>query len=662
MNKKTFLLCMCLGTSNLFSGLGGIGSSIESMGESIGGFMVTMGQGMAGKVPSGYDYSFQVFNGANVSMFVNIHKSISVMGARVHEGGGATGNYEPGTNSGDDFSGANKTHLYFSLQISGGGSSYSDPHFTLAAKNDPTIYMYHCFNTSNSGTAQTELLGAGYTGTNAFSGRIQNKTAQQAAVKYTLKGPDTRAITIPDIDPHSFNYLTIPQGYSIRPSNLVFGATPKAVISEDSSSQKVIIPAEGIGQITDATKKTSSPVTMNYVLLNDSPTGAFETGVGPGNFEQPQTATVIRDISPVQCQIYNQPAAQATPIGPLMAQSLPWQSVWCGYQGYGWSQTEQKVIATPLWQIPAGTNASCFLIRPSQAAVAHNGPSRFFVVRMTVPESPSSSDVQNAQSFLSKLMTGKLTIKGLSPTSGGKLITQANVGSVMLANGQYFPSQSSFAPTHSFVSYPPLSDTYFGSTVSASSLTVSKKAELLGLELPSDVGLLEDPTTGVTGYLLVTDVLTPYGTGSGPFFYLINPPYIDLSQMLGTLSNYASLCNYQALTSDIFNQLVQTFLPKTLEQWVGGYMRNPTQVENSIASFLVLLGQGDVSKLTQAFTSDSSFYVQAGAKKLLSPQGNALLKMFLYGPCSVSQAPTYHKAGSSFMSAQAGWPAISLSL
>ncbi len=654
MNKKSLFLCMYLSiTTDLCASWGSIGSSVESMGESIGGFMITMGQGMSGKVPSGYDYSFQVFNGSNVGMLVDIHKSISVMGARFHEGGGASQGIAPGENTGDGFSGAHKTHLYFSLEISGGGSSYSDPHFTLAAKDDPTIYMYHCFNNAQSGAPATELLGAGYTATNAFSGRIQNKTAKQATVTYTLTGPDTRAITIPDLDPHSFNYLTIPQGYSIRPSQLVFG-----------SSQKVIIPAEGIGQVTDAAKKASSPVTMNYVLLNDSATGAFETGIGPGNFEQPQTADVIRDISPVQCQIYNQPADQATPIGSLMAQSLPWQSVWCAYQGYGWSQTAtpQGIIPTPMWQIPAGANASCFLIRPSQTSFAQNGPARFFVVRITVPETPSPADVDNAKSFLSKLMTGKLTLKGLSPTSGGKLITQATVGSVALANGQCFLSQSSFAPADSFVAYPPLSDTYLGSTVSLSSLTASKKAQLLGLELPDEVGLLEDPTTGVKGYLLVTDVLTPYGEGNGPFFYLINAPYLDLSQMLGTLSNYASLCNYQGLTPDILNQLVQTFLPKTVEQWVSGYMRNPTQVEDSVASLLVLLGKGDTNKLAQAFTSDPSFYVEVGAKKQLSPQGNALLKLFLYGPCGVSQAPTYHKAGSSFMSAQPGWPAISLSL
>jgi|GEM_PF-3439011 len=653
MNKKSLLFFVCFFTNNLFAGWGGIASSVESMGESVGGFMVMMGQGMAGKVPSGYDYSFRVFNGANSHMFIDIHKSISVMGMRFHQGDGDSKALALGENTGDGFTGINNEHLYFSLEISGGGSTYSDPHFTLGEKNDPTVYTYHCFNNSNSGSSATELLGAGYVGTSDFIGRIQNKTAQQAAVTYTItSSADIRALTISDLDPYSFNYLTVPQGYSIRPSTLVFG-----------SSQKVIIPKEGIGQITDSSKGTSSPVTTNYVLLNDSPTGAFETGIGPGNFEQPQTADVIRDISPVECQIYNQPADQAVPIGSLMAQSLPWQSVWCAYQGNAWSQEKKQVISKPVWQIPAGANASCFLIRPSQTFFAQNGPARFFMVRITVPESPSGNDIKNAQSFLLKLMAGKLTIKGLSPIKiGGPLITQTNVGSVTLANGQYFSSQSFFAPTDSFVAYPPLSDTYLGSTLSLSSLTVSKKAELLGLELPSDVGMLEDPTTGVTGYLLLTDLLTPYGTGSGPFFYLINSPYIDLSQMLGTLSNYASLCNYQALTGTVFNQLVQTFLPKTVKQWIGGYMRNPTGVENSIASFLVLLGSGDIGKLTQAFTSDPSFYVQAGAKKLLSPQGNALLKMFLYGPCSVSQAPTYHKAGSSFMSAQAGWPAVSLSL
>ena len=435
--KKTFLLFVfsiaCLVTTDLFASWSSIGDSIESMGESVSGFVVTMAEGMAGKVPAGYNYSFQVFNGSNVGMYVNISKDISVMGARFHQGGGGDAEVAPGANTGNGFSGANSTHLYFSLGISGGGSSYSDPHFTLAAKNDPTIYMYHCFNNSNSGSPATELLGAGYTTTNAFSGRIQNKTSQQAAVTYTLIGTDTRIITIPDLDPSSFNYLMIPEGYSIRPSNLIF-----------ESSQKVIIPAEGIGQVTNAKKKTSSPLTVNYVLLNDSPTGAFETGVGPGNFEQPTVAGEIRDISPAQCQIYNQPANQAVPIGQLMAQSLPWQSVWCGYQGYGWSQTQQKIIPTPMWQVPAGANASCFLIRPSQSVMAKNGPARFFVVRITVPESPSPTDVQNAQSFLSKLMTGKLTIKGLSPKKGGALITQANVGSVTLANGQYFPSQASF--------------------------------------------------------------------------------------------------------------------------------------------------------------------------------------------------------------------------
>ncbi len=652
MNKKSLLFfVLCFVINNLLASWSSIGSSLENMGESAKGFLVTMGQGLAGKVPSGYDYSFRVFNGSNVGMFIDIHKSISVMGARFHQGGGASQELAPGTDTGAAFSGANSTHLYFSLEISSENSDYSDPHFKLGAKNDSTIYFYHCFNSSSSGVPATELLGAGYTVSDAFNGRIQNKTNEQAAVTFTLTGSDTRVITIPDLDPYSFNYLALPQGYSMRPSNLVFG-----------SSQSVIIPKQGIAQITNAKTKAASPVTMNYVLLNNSSTGAFETGIGPGNFDQPQTANVIRDISPVQCQIYNQPAAQATPIGQLLAQQFPWQSSWCMYEGLGWSQEQQKIIATPMWQIPVGQNAACFLIRPSQAFYAKNGPARFFVVRMTIPEHSSVNDKKKAQSFLSKLMAGTLTIKGLSSVSGGKLITQANSSSVTLANGLYFPSTASFAKNSSFVAYPPLSQTYLGSTLSPGSLTFTKKAELLGLELPDDVGLLEDPTTGVQGYLVVSDLLTPYGTGSGPFYYLINPPYIDLSQMLGTLSNYASLCNYQALTTDIFNQLVQTFLPGTLEQWVGGYMRNPTQVENSVASFLVLLGKGDVNALTQAFSSDASFYVEPDAKKKLSPQGNALLKMLLYGPCSISQAPTYHKIGSSFMSSQSGWPAVSLSL
>lgn len=659
MNRRSLFLLLGLLIADLSADWGNIGNQIESAGESVASFGKQIAAGFTGSVPSAYTYSFRVFNGSTISMQVNVNKKISVMGARFGQGDGDSQTLAPGQDSGTTFG---KEHLYFLLGInetSGGSTVYTDPQYTLGAKNDPTVYYYHCYNDASSGSPAAEKLGAGYTTSSDFSGRIQNNSTSPVALTYTItNGSQTCAITLPDIDPGSFNFLTIPQGFSIRPSNLVF-----------AGSKSVVIPAQGIAQVIDA-KTTgtgtpqSTPVTMNYVY--NASGDAFETGIGPGNFLQPSQSNQIRDISPIQCQIYNQPAAQAASIGQLLAQDLPWQSVWCVYQGLGWSSQQNKVVSTPMWQVPVGASASCFLFRPSIASLASaasNGPAYFVTVRLNIPEKPSAQDISNAQTFLSKLITGRLSVNGLSTAQqGGTLITQANSNSITLTNGLFFPTQTSCPLWSPYVAYPPLAKTYLGSSITLSSLTIAKKAELLSLDLPDEVGVLLDPTTGVKGVILTSDVFTSYGIGSGPFYYLLSPCYVDMSLMLGTLSNYAALCNYKGLTPAIFNQLIQSFLPQTLEAWITSSVGNPTAVRESIASFLVLLGKGDITALTNAFTGSSSMYVNATAQAQLSPQGNALLKMLLYGPCSMSQLPTYFKGGSVFMSPQSGWPAITLNL
>ncbi len=649
MNKKRVALFLLLWVFNVDADWGSIGSSVASAGESVGGFLKQMGQGMAGTVPSAYRYNLQVFNGSNVTMNMAIHKVINVLGGRFGHGTGDTATLAPG-----QATGVMNEHLYFSVGITGGGASFSDPHYTLGIKHDPAVYSYHCYNDRNSGQPAIEMLGAGYTTTAGFSGRIQNKSSNSASVTYTLQHTsnpsDTRDFLITDLDPQSFNFFSIPQGFTIRPSNLVF-------YPNQSQQTSVIIPATGIAQITDVKKNLSSPACVNYVV---NATTGFETGMGPGNFDQPQTVEELRDISPLECQIYNQPASEAAPIGQLMPQQFPWQSVWCVYEEYGWSQSNGSVIKMPMWQIPSGANAAAYLIRPSIARMKSKGPARLIMVRLSLPEKASQTDAQKAQQFLTKLVEGKLYVRALATGAQGTLITQENAKNVMMPTTMPVSGFTMFNQTASFPAYPPVSQTYLGSSFQLNMLSAEKKAELLSLDLSDDIGMLEDPSTGVRGYIMVTDVLTPYGMGAGPCYYLVSPTYVDISQMIGSLANYAVMCNYQGITSSVFTQLVKTFLPQTVQEWVSGYTRSPLNVQDSIASFLVLLGSGNTTKLTQAFTSGKSFYIDSRAESKLSPQGNALLKMLLYGPCSISQLPTYYKNGSAFTYQQSGWPAVTL--
>ena len=653
MKEKRIALVLFLWIGGLWADWGSIGGQIASDAESVGGFLKQMGLAMAGVVPEEYRYKLQVFNNANISMTVAIHKVINVMGARFGKGGGDGVTMVPGGNSG-----VMDEHLYFSIEISGGGSSFNDPHYTLGIKNDPTVYFYHCYNDKDKGASAAEILGAGYAPTSdGFTGRIQNKDSKTQSVTYTIQSTtdpkDKRTFSITDIDPASFNFLSIPQGFSIRPSKLTF-------FSGSSKPVDVLIPATGIAQVTDPKTKAATAVCVNYVVNG---TNAFETGMSPGNFDQPQTVDELRDISPLECLVYNQSPATASPIGQLLAQPLPWQSTWMVYEEYGWSQAQQAVIQTPIWQIPAGASTSCFIIRPSIARMKSKGPARIFIVRLGISEKPSAKDAQNAQQFLRKLLAGKLYIKALATGPTGTLIMQANAASIKMPTGLPVAGQTMFDPKGDFVAYPPLDQTLLGSKLQLNTLSVERKVQLLNTDLFDDIGVLEDPATGVKGVILVSDVFTPYGTGaSSSSYYLLSPAYVDIGQLVGSLANYAVLCNYQGINASILNTLVQTFLPQTIQSWVSGYLRTPLDVQESIASFLVLLGSGDTKKLTQAFGSSKDFYVDSRAEAKLSPQGNALLKMLLYGPCSISQLPVYHKIGSAFMTEQPGWPTVTVRL
>jgi len=466
-----------------------------------------------------------------------------------------------------------------------------------------------------------------------------------------------RLMTIPDVDPDSFTYLNPPQGYLMRPSLLHF-----------APGGTVIVAQNGIAQITGGAgtkSQTSAPSTYNYLVTTvaGSPL-AYETGMGPGHFDQPQNGGQLRDISPITCQINYQGASNTEPIGMLLPYDIEWESIWYVYTGYGWSQEAGAIIQYPMGQIPKGECASCMLIRPSLAAQATTGPGYFFVVRLNIPEKSSASDTQLAQTFLTNLAQGKVHICGLSTAAqGGAILRKGSTNSVYLTAGMGYPQQVPFNPSDASLAYPPFSETMLGATITLGNLTPFQKSQLLGINLPTNVGVLYDPTSRVEGSIMVSDQFYSYGMGGGPYYYSVCSPYLDISQMLGSFMNYVSMCNYTALTSSLLSQ-IQSVLAQTVINWVAAFFGKPLIVEESIATLLVLIGQGKTYELLNNFgiAGASSTYTIPNALSLLSPQGRALLKMFLYGPCSMTQVPVYYKAGSMSFAQMPGWPLSTVAL
>ncbi len=650
----------CLNAESWKSIVSPAGSSVVGFGKSIANGVVAMGKGMAGTTPSGYHYNFRVFNGANIPVSISVDRAKNIMGAQFNVGGGDSTTLQVGQDSGSTFG---HESLSFSIKISGaGGLDYTDDHYTLGAKNDTSVYFYHTFNHKDSGVPCAELLGGGYTTTSDFSGRIENSSKSKVALTFVMTSLSSRAVhtmTIPDLDPGSFNYLKVPQGYLMRPSTLTF-----------APGGSVLVPTTGIGQITSkagVTPVISNPVTYNYVV-NDSL--AYETGIGPGGFNQPKTGAQLRDISPFECQISYQSASLTAPVGTLFPYDIATESIWYVYTGYGWSESQGKIIQYPMGQIPTGKCATCLCIRPSIASVKTNGPARLLILRLSINEEASDTSRQSAQMFITRLLTGQVSIYGIANApSNGVILRKSNedsfvlkTGSSFLSSGIVYPVLTSFSFTDALVKYPPLSKTVWGASVMADNLTPSQKSAILGMDLPSTIGVLYDSVTKITARIMVSDIFYSYGMGSGPFYYSVTPPYLDVAQMLGSLISYIGLCNFAAFDQSVFTQ-IQKILPQTVMNWVSAYYGNPLAVQDSIATFLVLIGQGKISDVLENFgTSGSTPYAISNPVSLLSSQGHAFLKMLLYGPCSMSQVPIYYKGGGMSFQQVPGWPPVTVRL
>lgn len=206
----------------------------------------------------------------------------------------------------------------------------------------------------------------------------------------------------------------------------------------------------------------------NYEIL---PSGqGIETGIAPGNFKQP-TNGKVRDITPMQINIWNPSPAAPSDDSGSMDIDLPSQPLWFMYTGQAILQS--GIVSNPIGMVPSGKCLSLYILRPSVG----QSLAQFFLIRL------NTTDQDKAGAFLSLLSKTKLP--------------------------EYDVSAAQMV------------------------MTDKDKSKLLITKLPDRVG--EITAHGVTGVIIGTDLFTPYGlASSGPFYYSVPTPSFAVGNVYST--------------------------------------------------------------------------------------------------------------------------------
>lgn len=510
----------------------GPSSSVISFADSVASFGKEFANGihsMGGYVPEGYIYNFQVANGIQNSVTVKTKQMKEIMGAQFDGETLQEITLQPGNGTSNEFL---QTKLYFEIECEGSsGTFFSEQHYTLGVKDDKTVFTYHLYQ-DDQGNPQGELLGSGYGYCNQFSGVIYNNTSQPVSCAVPF-GTSTCAISL---EPYSFNYLQDYASITMRSNSSSTQTNSLQCATTNGTTYSVAIGSSGLGTVENSSGSSSSAgnttvnaLPYNYVITNQ---GAFESGLGPGNFSQP-TQGAMRSITPMACYFWNQPTAQSQtnyPAALLVPIQVPWESVWLLYTGPGINPTNNTVITPLIGQLLPNQSTEVFLLRPTiQQYLAH-----VYIFRL------NTTDNTKAIAFLQSVANGNLKIPQFS-----------------------------------------VQDALLPSNASANKVSY---ANLLSHQLPNNFGLMVD-SNGTQGYLLLEDTFTPFASPmAGPFYYSIPTPNYDLSQMLTTfqfLQNSGGTKKLEAIAKS---------LQQAIPTWVQDFMQNPQSAQKAISDFIIANG------------------------------------------------------------------------
>ena len=485
MAKKRSLLFICMlmwGVQLQGKSWGSIGNQWASMGKGIYSTVKKIGSAfsqMVGHVSSSYIFNCTIYNGIQSDIQIQARHYDKVMGGRFKGSISKSGSVAPGENSGTHFS---KVHLYFELEIP--SCNYSENHFTLGEKNDKTVYVYHTFNDPDSLQASGERLGVVTGGSRDFSGLIYNGAGKTAPIEFSW---NKKLVKVP-VEAGTFNALASTSSNPLRPSVLRL------------NGQDIAIGVTGLGTSTTSGKgkgasTVSKPTRYNYQITSS---GGIETGLFPGNFKQPTSSTQLRDITPIDCQIWNE--LLATPEGTtwkLKPADMPGQPLWFMYTGQALNN-EGAIVDTPIGHIPEGKCVALTLLRPPVA----QGISKLYMARI------NTTDTTAATNFLTEL-------------------SHANL-----------PAYNVPSPSKKFIEHA--------------------EKTILTEKLPENVGYLHSKE-GIKGVIVGMDIFASYGAASmGPYYYTIPAPQYAISSVQATFTQ--CIDNLTATATKELNLYIQKWI------------------------------------------------------------------------------------------------------
>jgi len=475
----------------------GMFSSVQSFPLFQGSFWKNLGHGF-GIPPSGYVYSFTVYNDSNAPVWVGMQNIISLMGGCFPEAGG----WHVYPSADGIAPGSHYTHrdkeYYFEMFIKTTPDSYSN-HMPYLQHSD-VLYQHDAIQLEKDHSTKLNCFRA-YTGRDFENGAyVHRQKAELLGYIQTNGRKDTNALSKTEILPS----LTIKNstledyyvGFTSQPGLSTSTMTPSrcsvfALIAQDSFATLSIfgtltsLRPGTIGVFDGTTKACLQTIDMGTNGFKDMPctielyqdAGSASVEIGwqglmSGHYDMPSNR--IRDITPILGYFWYQSAAQA-------AQNIDLPgTLWVVSFG---SQNEVLAMATP-------GQAVQFLIARPEIAV------KKYIYFLYVNEADSTK----AQAFVERFLSGAV---------GAPLIAQ-------------YQQQAAGLMSQAALQLQPQQVT--GSAVSgAVQLSTELTTQAVQGCLQMNNGQIVDSVSGITGYLLGGDVFLPLGIGATPMYYQLAP-------------------------------------------------------------------------------------------------------------------------------------------
>lgn len=567
-----------------------------------------------GAPPVGFTYSFQVWNDANVPIHVEQEGIASFMGAYFAS---AKGYYGKQTlPSIFDANGVvsqaiyQNEKYYFNFYISEHADAHAKPLYQQEltqlplAKNDPNVYYYHVYTAPGFDKGKTVHSSAvesmGYQNPNELNnsdpvkkGNVVLSSQLSTIVFENSSGTDVQITLAYGSGPYtftaekySFNSLSVPTPqapasssttgvtkseksgqdttnlpppFSLRPNTITF-ASASGGSGAFTPFKTLQLPSQGFD---------GSTYTIEIYQDTDKQLNVGIQGLNPGNYDMPITSRT-RDVTPCPCTFWYQSAEQA---GAVAGYSDLQGQVWVFYQG-----ADSPVIS----KVTPGQVVSWNLTRP---LVSQSDQFVYFVYVAT------TDDAQAAQ-FVTSIAQQQL---------GQSIIAQyqtaANTAFVMPTAAQ---AAAGLDVTGAVV---PVTQT----------LTSTQQVAVLMGSLSIANGAIVDTKSGMTGYIVGTDIFSPCGLGFGRFYYQLPPSIISFSTLVSTLSAMMDSTKSASLGADLTSALTSQ-----VNSWFTAYLQSPTTAQTAVQKFLIQYGSSQLVKGT-----------------VLTAAGSAALKNIMSGNVSL---------------------------